>query len=351
MQIGQRKIYFDYLRILACFLVIFNHTPGYIIFQFLPPNINSFYYLFFTFITRINVPLFLMISGALLLPGDITYRKLLTVRVPRILGALICSSVVYYIVSNIHNLSSLRIGDFLQRLVAGSHAVQYWYLYAYLGFLLMLPFMQAVAKKLTSADFIFLLALHFIMETFLPLTNYILSCYGIPVLDLSYDFSIPLITIKAFFYPLIGYYLEHNFEITRLSKKHIITLVLSAFLGIIIPSCFTYHQGFTSEFTQNFVQTFDYITAIIVFLVVKYIVCKTPTLNNSKIVPFISSLTFGIYLMDPVLQYCGKGKIFDAVVPATDPIFYSIVWCFYSMVLCGIATYLLKKIPIVKNLL
>ena len=64
---AKRKTYLDVLRILACFLVIFNHRRGYTAYQNTTDMLSAFYYMFYTMVTRINVPLFFMISGSLLL--------------------------------------------------------------------------------------------------------------------------------------------------------------------------------------------------------------------------------------------------------------------------------------------
>ena len=63
----------DYLRVVAMILVVFNHTWGYFSSDLSWENQklqNGVFYLdsFLNSITRINVPLFLMISGALILP-------------------------------------------------------------------------------------------------------------------------------------------------------------------------------------------------------------------------------------------------------------------------------------------
>ena len=61
-----KKPYFEYMRIVAIALVIFNHLPGYNLYT-ISTGYKQAIYMTITMITRINVPLFLMISGALLL--------------------------------------------------------------------------------------------------------------------------------------------------------------------------------------------------------------------------------------------------------------------------------------------
>lgn len=305
-------------------------------------------------ITRINVPIFFMISGSLLLSKDTSYKDLFFKRILRIAAALLCASFVAYIMLYCRkNFSSFSLIYFFRKLLSGEIVVAYWYLYAYLGFLAALPLLRRIAKQFSHGDFFLIIGIHFFFSTFMPLFNYIITNIGISHVSITSDFSAPLMTIKAFFYPLIGYYIDQVFDINKLHRKHLWLISGIALIGIAISSFFTYHQGIASGYTQDFVQTFDYIIAIAVFLLVKYLFINVKAIRNSnlinKAITLVGSLTFGIYLMDPVLKVVGER--FDAIVTTSDPILYSVIWCLFSMTLCGIVTFGLKKIPIVKNIL
>lgn len=349
----KRYTYLDFLRIIACFFVIFNHQPGYIAFQDTTNIWQAFYYMGYTMFTRINIPLFFMISGALLLPKTTSYKELFGKRILRIVLALTIASFVWYLVSIRKDFSSFDFIYFVRKLLNGTHYTTYWYLYAYLGFLVTLPLLQRLAKGFTHADFICVIGIHFVFSTLLPLFNYVLVQFGISKVLISSDFSVPLMITKAFFYPLMGYYVEHVFDINKLTGKTVWILPCVIVGGILISSIVTYHEGITSGYTQNYVQTFDYTTTIALFLLVKYLFVKVKAIQNCswfhRAVALISSLTLGIYLMEPVLKV--TTGYFSKVVPATDPIFYSFVWCIYAITVCGIVTFLLKKIPVIKKLL
>lgn len=341
----------DFLRVVGCFLVIFNHNPGYFAYQESSSAGLTFFYMFFTMIAKVNVPIFFMLTGALLLPRDTTYRELFTKRIPRMFSALLIASLIYYIAHNKDNLAAISIFDFVKKFFIDDLAGAFWYLYAYLGLLLTLPFMQRIAQRFTTADFILLLAVRFITYTAIPLGNHFLHCLDLPTFWYTPSFSIPLMTTQCFFYPLIGYYLEHVLDINRLTKKHLVYLTLLSCLGIAVASCFTYHEGITFGFTQNYVQTFNYVLAINFYLLAKYIFTKFPTRNRSTVLPFISSLTFGIYLMEPILKCFDKEKYFDIIIPTSYPLLHTCIWCLFSMSVCGAATYFLKKLPVAKKLL
>lgn len=346
----ERSVYMDLLRVLACFLVIFNHLPGYFAYQKSTSPGLTFYYMFFTMVSKVNVPIFFMLTGALLLPRTTTYKELFSKRILRIACVLIISSLTYYIVRNKHDFSAISVFDFVKKIFIDDLAGAFWYMYAYLGLLLTLPFMQRIAQRFTTADFILLLSLRFITSSLIPLANHVLWYLDLPSFWYTTSFSIPFVTTQCFFYPLIGYYLEHVFDIQKLAKKHLICLTMLSCLGILIASCLTYHEGIVSGFTQNYVATFNYLFAINVFLLVKYIFTKYEALNSNSVLPFLSSLTFGIYWMEPIFRCLDKDKYFDLIFPTSYPILHTVIWCLFSMSVCGFVTYLMKKVPILRNL-
>ena len=63
-----KEVYIEVLRIVAVFLVIFNHTDGYFLYYSNTENPLTWWFSFLgSVLCRINVPLFVIISGALLL--------------------------------------------------------------------------------------------------------------------------------------------------------------------------------------------------------------------------------------------------------------------------------------------
>ena len=66
----KRLLSLDFMRIFAILLVIFNHTDNRGFYRFLTDDPGTFLYwfnLFFSILCKAAVPLFFMISGALLL--------------------------------------------------------------------------------------------------------------------------------------------------------------------------------------------------------------------------------------------------------------------------------------------
>ena len=186
-----RVVYLDAMRIMAIFLVIFNHLKGYTLYQ-ISDGPKQWIYMFITMVTRFNVPLFLMISGTLLLDKEESYGILLGKRIKRFASVIVLFEFGLYIE---FYLAALIKGDknanfslfkFIQGVLAGSleGTGSYWYLYAYMGMLLNLPFLRKIAKQMDKKDFILLIAIHFFVSSFLPIINIVLKVvWGVIVLD------------------------------------------------------------------------------------------------------------------------------------------------------------------------
>lgn len=223
---SEKKIYFEVIRILACGLVIFNHLNGYSLYT-ISGGMKQFVYMCLTMLTRINVPLFFMISGALLLRKE---ENITTILKKRILRMVLVLFLFDGIILTIYKLLAIKAGQnyeytiirylygFLTNKLDGTDA--YWYIYAYLGFLFMLPFMQRMAKGFTKTEFIVLFCIHFIVSSLIPMLNIGGAILGLQPLQLCSDFQVPFAFVKAFFYPIIGYYLEYNVNVQKIIKKN-----------------------------------------------------------------------------------------------------------------------------------
>ena len=136
-----RKLNWDILRIIACFLVIVNHTNSDV-FLSMAPSLTWFASLTYFFLCKMAVPLFVMISGALLLKKEEDYKTFFVKRILKVGIVILLFSFVYYVID------VLKTGDAFSMMSFGAHIYKdaitnaYWYLYLYLGLLIMLPLLQ-----------------------------------------------------------------------------------------------------------------------------------------------------------------------------------------------------------------
>ena len=90
-----RVIFVDFLRIIACFLVIVNHTNSRI-FLGTTPSLLWFLSLSYFFICKVAVPVFVIITGYTMLDRETSYRKT-ALQFLRAALCLVLFSAVYYI--------------------------------------------------------------------------------------------------------------------------------------------------------------------------------------------------------------------------------------------------------------
>ena len=70
----KRKVFIDVLRIIACCLVLYNHTDCFNSFKYVEVY-NNIYLIVLAIITKINVPVFFLISGILMIGREIPEGK------------------------------------------------------------------------------------------------------------------------------------------------------------------------------------------------------------------------------------------------------------------------------------
>ena len=347
-----RKIHLDILRILANFLVLFNHTLGFALYQHAFTPLKIIGYTSIAAFTRINVPLFFMISGALLLSKEVELSKGLGKKILRFATLIVVANTFMYLLKF---PASFSLKALVQGIFTNTCEGSYWYLYAHLAFLLLLPYLRRMVRDFTRKDFIYFLSVHFVIFTCIPCLDYVLRLTNGGGFTLYSEIQLPLMTVKAFFYPVLGYYLDTHLDVAALKKAAFAKAAIALTAGLVLTIGFTYHQGTAFGFTEDFLELFDYGFAMAVFVMVKYICTGFPLAARlpgvTKAITAIAPLTLGIYLLDPALVYTVKPSA-EAFTQAILPtLLSSIAWCILSMVLGGLITWVLKKLPLFKQIL
>lgn len=145
-------IYLDYVKILACFMVLINHTNS-VVFRSTTPSPLWFASISYFFFSKPAVSLFIMASGAVLLSRDSTYGQSMR-RVLRIVVILVVFSLLYYAING-GGFSGLPA--FLPSILHSQATNALWYLYLYIGILFMAPVMRLIVKNACKKDIQYLL--------------------------------------------------------------------------------------------------------------------------------------------------------------------------------------------------
>lgn len=345
-----KRIDYEVLRLIAIFGVVFNHTQyrGYELFRLENCGAVNFYgSLVLGILCKTAVPLFFMVSGGLLLHKDEPIRTLLKKRVLRIMAVLVLFSVLEYLRYCVAGyIESPNFWDFAWRFWETGVTIPYWYLYTYLGLLLMLPLLRPMVRGMRNMNFIYLIILHFLLYGVLN-SGAILFNLG----DINGDLLMPLVE-SSLFYFILGYYFAHRFPWEVYTKRHLLlswvlaVLSVLAMLGLAVFS-----------FRRDGALGFSYMESLMVFPVVAVYqtawYCfekhKVPE-PAAKVLSTLGSCVFGAYLLEGALRYC-----LDFVYTTLEPVIHvlpaALVWV-ASVVVVGLAiTWVLKKLPILKKLL
>ena len=359
--VQRKKVYLEALRILAILFILFQHQPACMLFIETQGPLWWLYASLSVF-TRMNVPMFFMISGILLLGRQEDLKTLFRKRILRHTLVILIFSAIYYVLYRVKGGSSgMGLGRSVWEFIclAAANEVEgsreLWFLYAYLGFLFMLPFLRRIAAGAEKKDLWYLMALRFVLYSLLPTLNLLLQCAGMQQLSLSEDFILPFVMFDAFFFPLFGYLLDRQFIVSAFTKKQILLLLGVLLFSILNPVIFTYIQGQRfGEYTQNFIQKYDYLLAGALFLLFKFLFTEGAFSRREgiqKAVLFLGPLAFGIYLFDHLLKEVLWAPYYLKVEPLVPTLLMSAGWIVISFIICGAFTYFLKKIPGIRRLI
>ena len=139
----------DILKIFACLSVIMNH-----VIEFIKDDANHsisgalFYSLNFS-LYKSAVPIFIMITGVLLLRKERSYQEI-GKKIVRVFIPLFCLSLLIYT----KETTSFSLWQFLLLFLKDPIKVPYWYLYMLIPIYLMTPFIQKMIQNFKKIDYL-----------------------------------------------------------------------------------------------------------------------------------------------------------------------------------------------------
>lgn len=348
---NNRKIYMDVLRIVAAFFVIFNHTgdKGFFLFSVTDNPFEYWLYLFLSILCKIAVPLFFMISGALLLSKNEPLYKLYYKRVLKYIVIILVFSFFWYIVLNSEDLTNFSITTFLTIVYSSSITIPYWFLYSYLAAVLMLPFIRKMVQGLYKTEFIYMLVLFVVFTGVLPILQFFLFDDTVRI-----NLSIPLVTTSSIFYMSMGYFVE-QFDIKKVSTKYFVYMIILSLIGISLSCIMTWYKiritGISDEAsTQIFHNSFIALPAITIYCLAKRLLVDAdlPAIVY-KIIVSVSKCTFGIYLLEQFIRekMC---FVYYRLFPYLQPLVCCLIFIVVVMAVGYFITLLLCKVPYIKKI-
>ena len=158
------------LRVIALFSVVVLHTASLMEFGKVPMNawlVADFY----NALTRYAVPVFVMITGALLLHREYELKDFLKRRLTRVVWPFLFWSIVF-IVYSWYNAEIKFTNDIRANLQIILHMLKYgayyhfWYVYMLLGLYLFIPVISKFVRNATEKEILYFLSVWFLVMVF-----------------------------------------------------------------------------------------------------------------------------------------------------------------------------------------
>ena len=341
----KRKIYIEVIRLVAIMMVLYCHTSvnGLLYFQLGKGNRSSQLAIFVYPVAAGCVQLFFMISGALLLRKAENIGDVLRKRFSRFLLVTLVVVLAYYLLEG----ENLSIKGYFNALYSGGSLTQHWFLYAYLAFLIILPFLQRLVAGISEDRFYW-----YLWELG------ILFGLGFPVFQQISGFNpvginVPFLD-QIIFYPLLGYFLDSRVipKIRESSNRKWISLSVAAGLLLVLAvAYFLNRQSLTSAGTLAYASWFHALMIPGMYLLTGLLFSGVRQDRPlGKVMIFLGSGVFGTYLLEQFI----RDRLFfllEKWVYKIPEYFACWLWILVC-VICGILiTNLLKLIPIVRKYL
>lgn len=344
---NKKKIHLEVMRILACFFVIYHHT--YIYPEQAVSGLEMGMTLFWGDFCCFAVPLFFMISGALLLGKE--NESIATVWKKRILQTavtLLFFSFVYYMRLVILGYKEFSIIEFLKQFYSSDWNYSYWYLYNYIGYLMCLPLLRNMVKNMSDMCFRYMFVIAICFISVIPVAEYFIFDGQLAMNDYL---IVPLFTTNCLLYPVLGYYLEHKMAVEKM-KKYLLPIWILDLL-FITATCYMayrYHMD-TNEFTQSFYGHAMIFNCLAIYMTGKCFLGNIKSKILIKIVISLGSATLGIYLLHILLRECLDG-ILNYWMQDLHINYIIAVFMFDAVIFAAgyLITIILKRIPLIKRI-
>lgn len=343
-------LYYEVLRVLAILFVIYDHSGEKARMLYtITDGITYWISIVLLILCKVSVPLFFMISGALILNREEDFwRVTLPKRIFRILLVIFVISLIYYIFVDPYPFSAKY---FVKRLITSQFSGTYWYLYAYVAFLIMSPILRTIVIHMSVKVFRHLVGIVILFAGIIPCLSYLIWQE-----TLNPSFNIPFLN-RAIIYPILGYFVEYRLGLedeiklkTWAKNSTIIGIITLAFSSMI----FTFgiwNRWHNPEDMEVFNGFFVIVFTVWIFLGIKYLFRHPKNNLFAKVIIHQGGCVFGIYLFDEIIRTYFDEIYKYYIILGLPEMFAGILWIL-TMYIIGVAFIsFLKIIPVVKKYL
>ncbi|MCH5301083.1 MAG: acyltransferase [Ruminococcus sp.] len=345
-----RVLSYDIIRIIAVLAVVMIHSSVSFVTTYPPKSTDFILGNVFDGISRIGVPLFIMLSGALMLDEnkETPIKKMLKYALRIFMLLCIWSllyAVVYQIIQPLIDKRSISVEGFWNAFAYGHYHL--WYLYMLIGLYLITPILKAFVKKSNEKIVLYFIILAVIFQFAEPLINLLIN-QGTQTTDLLqkfiYKFRMGFVGQYTAYY-LLGWYITN----IKIKKTYRSCLYVLGFVGLFVTIMGTQllindmNKIYNSFYSDTSINVMCYSAAIFLFL---YYFFKNKNYKRvNKISMTLSKLTFGVYLIHPYIITLLNKFINTKNALTQIPLNWIVATAGAFLI-----TFILSKIPLLKKL-
>lgn len=338
---ARRYDYMDWLRVLSIFVVVGIHVVSKIINS---TSTDDWIWHFANIVDsglRWCVPMFFMLSGALLLTrgkeesvGEFLKKRLSKVVIPLIFWSFI------YTLYNIYELGeSYTAYEILVQFLTDDIYYHLWFLYIITGLYIMAPFLKLLVLHMDKKTFQAFLLFWIVFSSFLPFLPKFL------------DFEIAI--DAGLFQPYIGYFLLGAYLVLYpVPKKYLTPLGILTAISYFVTLWSTYYLNMgmpIGEFDDFFYEHYRpnaLPITLFIFIAFQHMEKK---IKPNALITRISTATFGIYVIHPLVQIY-LNKFFGLNETTFNPIIsVPLVWVLIFAI-SFVIILAMQKLPVVNRL-
>ncbi len=341
---AEKQPWIDHLRATATIAVVFLHVSAPLIYQFGKVDASWWWVAnVFNSCVRSSVPLFFMVSGALLLPKEQELTVFLKKRFMRIIYPFLFWALIHIVMNLIMKIKTHEVRTFNDALenigakIASGVAFHYWYVFVIIGIYLFVPIIGKWARNSTRKELHYFLIL-WLTFTMLGLTSFSEFRY---FNQLTYFFTGPI------GYVVLGYYLTRFPIITKSTKTNLllsITLLLSWSITMFGSYWLSYSSGKSNQtlywlFSPNVIAA-----TICIFMLFHQNNIQNSIIN--KALNWVSSYSYGIYLSHIlVLSALATVRLNCMFMHPVIGILLTVILC---VSLSGLMVFIVRRLPLGK---
>jgi len=310
----KRVIYLDIIRALAVVLIVFTHCWAQFVvnWDFLQRGHGWIQSLSGWLIwqighmpTRDGVPLFAMLTGALMLGREYPdIAAFLRKKLPKFIAAtFICALIYWLLVRYCLDLGGRNLKHEFKAILLGNEplgAYHLWYMYMAIGLYASIPFLARMLKNLNEKELSLLIGLALFLVVVPTTLNE--SHLGFNYFN-SYAFIIQTYAL----YAILGYWLHQYNGLSNISIGIRICLILLLWAGVIVLKYYKLYPPTADWRSFTNISSYDslyvFVSSVLVFSVIRDYFYQAEKLNGA--IELVAMSAFSIYLWHLIAVHIG----------------------------------------------